>query len=1170
MGYLETIGACQCEHNNYIDSVEKGCENVEPEREKGYLGWFLNLSECLEAYPSPRKGFTFNNIETRSVWVYDGVQWCNTTQGNPMTMITDPGNVGVVKRGYAQTFYYIPTEENVEDVEVEFIAQVEGEEQKEMVYAYVNSVGNIVFLEWTGSTFNVAVRRVDPNVAMVKDVEALHEALRNVAERAVESVSYAETQLLTDAQKEKARKNIAAAAEQALKKVEESVDNIRDVLSHFQSDTQDGLSWLSANTLQSVEQSLTDVQKIQARKNIGAVTEKNGKLYDANNQQFSPYTDALNVYCGSLGYLETALSNIISKLDNVKGDVDAFFNDANLSESAKDTLKEIQEYIDSDVQAAAQMLANINELRTALNTKVSTNGGDVSNTIVKIDGDDNVLSELLVDSANGFTQLAEELGQTASNIEGKIQAEAQRAKQVEMYLESQKAGKTGYYQSMSVGVADNLTGRDEAIEREFIFDQSGGVNNNILEEDTARIESIQGNSIVYEGRIINNNTTAIKTVGLNIVNTSGEILTAPKSLPSDRKTWAEVGKIYTGIGSGGHTATNNTNPDGYGYSYAVRNDDGSFTVTNNGGNYGLGFFCKVLPNATYTSRNTYASPKFPRASFYDKNKLFLSQTNIINNTFTTPYNCEYIFLVLFTLAGEVISTNTFENPVIHLKNTGYMDGKYTPYPAYREETKQLPIIDGGLRSVGDVCDELIYNHNTDKWEYIKRIEERAYQSGDESNADVLTDGAITYVKAEAETITELDIELSPDYKVWDWGTEEAIQVTLSAPFRAKVKYGFNAVDQIRGNKINLEKEVERATQAEQNLQTSIVTIQNAYPSGDPMHEAYVAAGAVWDEATQTWSANGRSGLSNSDVRSLYNKSDMDELLFRKLWNKACLYTNDDSFYMGRYNEATGFYELNGVWDLTYDEALASYSFIGNDLQLPAHSISSMLRSSNLRTTLPRGANGLTSGICHPTVIQDVRFSLYSDAHNGYVYVVGYTSNLKIGYTHGLRVIRTPINCNWSSRNHSYDTITENKTLKHVMIYNFYNVKLICTLNPYISYFSIHCMITNAAKREDLTIQLDTDTYNLINGTASPENYSKEPLFINSIAGTIIPYDKNSKVMPPNTFWREELDVKGINGEYIYPSFNEYLANNPQDFATAEDWQALATLAEEKGITITTA
>ena len=50
----------------------------------------------------------------------------------------------------------------------------------------------------------------------------------------------------------------------------------------------------------------------------------------------------------------------------VKEDVDAFFKDADLTESAKDTLKEIQTYIDSDAEAAAAMTASIKQNADAI------------------------------------------------------------------------------------------------------------------------------------------------------------------------------------------------------------------------------------------------------------------------------------------------------------------------------------------------------------------------------------------------------------------------------------------------------------------------------------------------------------------------------------------------------------------------------------------------------------------------------------------------------------------------------------------------------------------------------------------------------------------------------------------------------------------------------------
>ena len=92
----------------------------------------------------------------------------------------------------------------------------------------------------------------------------------------------------------------------------------------------------------------------------------------------------------------------------IKADVDAFFKDADLTESAKDTLKEIQEYINSDAQGAAAMTESINgvkdrvkaieddylveadktELTNAINGKVAQ--GDFNTLAAKVNTEGNV------------------------------------------------------------------------------------------------------------------------------------------------------------------------------------------------------------------------------------------------------------------------------------------------------------------------------------------------------------------------------------------------------------------------------------------------------------------------------------------------------------------------------------------------------------------------------------------------------------------------------------------------------------------------------------------------------------------------------------------------------------------------------------------------------------
>ena len=53
-------------------------------------------------------------------------------------------------------------------------------------------------------------------------------------------------------------------------------------------------------------------------------------------------------------------------LASVKADVDAFFKDAEFAESAKDTLKELQEYISSDLEGAASMMSAITKNAQAI------------------------------------------------------------------------------------------------------------------------------------------------------------------------------------------------------------------------------------------------------------------------------------------------------------------------------------------------------------------------------------------------------------------------------------------------------------------------------------------------------------------------------------------------------------------------------------------------------------------------------------------------------------------------------------------------------------------------------------------------------------------------------------------------------------------------------------
>lgn len=288
MSYLDTIGARLVVSSQYIESVEEcGCHVEEAVREQGYLGWFANLEECLEAHPQPRLGMSFNNVTTRSVWLYDGVRWVNTTQGNPFALILDEENAGWVRRGVAQSFYYLPQEEG----EKQFTFEIEGGGSA-TISVPITSISEVVFIEWTGETLGYAIYQLDPDVVkneggVLKTLSGdvvidINELLENIVIL---------DQYTGDIDKRlHAEADRAKEAEQALR---EEIAAVEDVAVQY-----------SAQNKSSIEQA-------QARKNIGAVgvapvsgmilLEYNGQtVYPTTNSSEVRMVDETGTYTGTL------------------------------------------------------------------------------------------------------------------------------------------------------------------------------------------------------------------------------------------------------------------------------------------------------------------------------------------------------------------------------------------------------------------------------------------------------------------------------------------------------------------------------------------------------------------------------------------------------------------------------------------------------------------------------------------------------------------------------------------------------------------------------------------------------------------------------------------------------------------------------------------------------
>ena len=100
----------------------------------------------------------------------------------------------------------------------------------------------------------------------------------------------------------------------------------------------------------------------------------------------------------------------------------------------------------------------------------------------------------------------------------------------------------------------------------------------------------------------------------------------------------------------------------------------------------------------------------------------------------------------------------------------------------KEDTLTLPVatyFPTGMKSAREAYDELTPS------KAITRIRSRAYQSGDESDTSVVTDGTTTYYALATPTETDVDLELS--YKSYLDGTEQLLPVNGSAPVTSPIR-----------------------------------------------------------------------------------------------------------------------------------------------------------------------------------------------------------------------------------------------------------------------------------------------------------------------------------------------------------------------------------------------
>lgn len=199
---------------------------------------------------------------------------------------------------------------------------------------------------------------------------------------------------------------------------------------------------------------------------------------------------------------------------------------------------------------------------------------------------------------------------------------------------------------------------------------------------------------------------------------------------------------------------------------------------------------RILPSTEYFC----TSPAATWALFYTSKKEFItgSYMQINGRKFTTPAAAHYLTFYVQPEYGA-----TYKNDIcINISHSGYRDGEYDKYEKFVRTLPVARYFPEGMRSAGNVRDELTAHEAT------TRVGVRAYAAGDENDSAVTTDGTKSCYALPEPMVVRIDEPLNLDYEVCDFGTEKIIGNNV--PVKADIVYGFNAVDVIRNNSLNID------------------------------------------------------------------------------------------------------------------------------------------------------------------------------------------------------------------------------------------------------------------------------------------------------------------------------------------------------------------------------
>lgn len=183
---------------------------------------------------------------------------------------------------------------------------------------------------------------------------------------------------------------------------------------------------------------------------------------------------------------------------------------------------------------------------------------------------------------------------------------------------------------------------------------------------------------------------------------------------------------------------------------------------------------RVLPNAQY-----YAKMSAHRFCYYDANGNFISRSDLYNTNqqlFTIPADCYYIKF-------HTDYTGTYNNDICINISNPTINGTYYPY-----ESHTYPLGNTTLRGIPklDSNNNIYYDGDRRKADgtITRRYGARAYQSGDESLADAITDGTTTVYKLSTPTTESADLYTPIQYT----GSTESFSTDNDVPVGIDGKY----------------------------------------------------------------------------------------------------------------------------------------------------------------------------------------------------------------------------------------------------------------------------------------------------------------------------------------------------------------------------------------------